>query len=61
MMSNKITPIRLSIECQNAWDYLERFKINRCDLLREGGESLVINKAKEFNFKERINKVYVPF
>ena len=53
MTKSKPICIRLSQRCYNAWLYLEKCNINAVEYLRQGGEMAVINKANEFNFKER--------
>jgi hypothetical protein len=56
---SKAYPIRLTFDCEEAWCYLKKCKISPAKYLREGGEQLVINKAKEFKLKQK--QEYLPF
>lgn len=58
LLSDKPYKIRLSKECESAFKYLQLHKLNPCDYLRQGGEPLVIEKAREFKFKERREREY---
>ena len=51
-------PIRLSLQCEKAWIYLQKHKVRCAGLLRIGGESAIINKANEFYLKEKRTKLY---
>jgi hypothetical protein len=57
-LHSKPKPVRLSVRCMNAWEYLATHKVNAVHYLREGGEQAVINKANDFYFKEKRNKLY---
>lgn len=54
-----VVSIRVSDECFYAKKYLKKYDVNTDALFREGGEDLVIDRAKEFKF--RYSKDHVPF
>jgi hypothetical protein len=56
--SKKVYAIKISLRCEKAWNYLILHKVNAVNLLREGGEIAVINKANDFYYKEKTNKEY---
>ena len=53
--------IRLSINATIAWNYLKDKKVCPDKYLRDGGEKLVIDKARKFGLSLRIKKIYIPF
>lgn len=55
---NKQIKITISKRCCKAYEYLRGHKINPNNYLREGGEIAVINKANEFNLKEKREKQF---
>ena len=60
MKDNKIRiAVRISKECFDAYQFLQKKKINPAKYLREGGEQLVI-KTAEIN-KLKLRKVIIPF
>ena len=50
---SKPYPLRLNKECEKAWLYLSKHKLNPAYYMRFGGEKAVIDKAKEFKFKSK--------
>ena len=48
---SKPYPLRLNPECEKAWLYLSKHKLNPAYYMRLGGEQTVIDKAKEFYFE----------
>lgn len=55
---SKAYPLRLTFRCEKAYLYLQKHKVNVSNLLRQGGEQAVIDKANEFYFKEKRNKEF---
>lgn len=58
-LKSKPIAIRLSHKADRCYHYLRSKKVNAAHYLREGGEKLVIEKAIEFNYKEKDE--YLPF
>jgi len=54
-----VTSIRISDECYESKIYLRKCGINTDALFREGGENAVINKAKEYKFRNSSD--FCPF
>jgi len=50
---SKPYPLRLNFECEKAWGHLSKHKLNPTYYMRLGGEQAVIDKAKEFEFKQK--------
>jgi protein associated with RNAse G/E len=47
--------VRLTLRCEKAWLYLQKHNVNVCQLLREGGEKSIIDRAKEFYIDDKNN------
>ena len=56
MKDNKI---RISEDCYDSYQFLQKKKINPAKYLRDGGEKLVIKTADKNKFK--LKKVIIPF
>ena len=52
-LKNKVISLRLTDEAARAYGYLQSIKVNPSELIRNGGETAIISKAKEM----KINKV----
>ena len=50
---SKPYPLRLNSECEKAWLYLSKHKLNPAYYMRLGGEKAVIDKARDFEFKSK--------
>lgn len=55
----KDSEIRINEDCYDAYQFLQKKKINPAKYLRDGGEKLVIKTANKNKFKLR--KVIIPF
>ena len=58
-LHTKPKAIKLSIDCVKAWEYLGKHGIKAVVYLRLGGEQAVLDKAKEYKFRQ--SKEFVPF
>jgi hypothetical protein len=59
LLKSKPIAIRLSHKADKCYKYLQSKKVNAAHYLREGGEQAVIDKAIEFHFEEKNEKL--PF
>ena len=59
ILKAKPIAIRLSHKADKCYRYLQSKKVNAAYYLREGGEQAVIDKAIEFNYEEKEDKL--PF
>lgn len=60
MKDNKIRiTIRICKDCYDAYQFLQKKKINPAKYLRDGGEKLVIETANKNKFT--LKKVIIPF
>lgn len=61
LLKSRPIAIRLSIKADRCYKYLQAKKVNAAHYLREGGEKAVIDKAIEFHFEEKKEKITCPF
>ena len=60
MKSNKIQiSLKISVECYDAYRFLQGKKMNPAQYLRAGGEPLIIKMAEKYKFT--LKKVKLPF
>jgi hypothetical protein len=57
---NEVISLRISQRCSKAWHYLQSVNISPSKYLKEGGESLVIQKANDFYLKTEKKKDNLP-